>query len=334
MATPSPRKRSAPKPKLKSSKPKPKSKQDRAPAARDRRPSDRRAAGRGPAERDRRFDNRDRREAPPSRPETDSEEDTDSIYGKHAVLSALQGRRQLNRIWVTARVRYNPTFHAAIDAAKSKGCVVDEVEIQRLNQLFPGVSHQGIAAQVAPYDYLELDDLIDRAFASSPQPIVLVADSITDPHNLGAMIRTGEALGAHGLVIPQRRAVGITSSVMKVAAGALEHFAIARVVNLSRALETLKEREFWIYGTVGSAPRSLHDARFDRPVALAIGAEDKGLGMLAQKHCDELVSIPLVGKTESLNASVAAAIALYEVCRQRYVPPVRLDRPRSVETET
>ncbi|WP_040656532.1 23S rRNA (guanosine(2251)-2'-O)-methyltransferase RlmB [Rubidibacter lacunae] len=258
-----------------------------------------------------------------------TETESDTIYGRHAVLSALHAGRQLNRIWVTARLRHSSNFHAALETAKSRGCTVDEVNLQRLDQLTEGGNHQGVVAQVAPYAYVELSELIARAKANSSRPILIVADGITDPHNLGAIARTGEALGAQGMAIPMRRAVGITSTVMKVAAGALEYFPVARVVNLSRALEELKAAEFWVYGTVATGGQALHSIDFDRPVVLVVGSEDKGLSLLARRHCDGLLSIPTVGKTESLNASVATAIALYEVCRQHYAPPILLDVPRT-----
>ena len=172
-------------------------------------------------------------------------------------------------------------------------------------------------AQVAPYHYQDFDQLIFQAKAQSADPVLVIIDSITDPHNLGAIIRTAEAFGAQGLILPQRRTVGVTSTVMKVAAGALEHFAIARVVNLSRALENLKQAGFWIYGTAANQGQSLEQTNLSGPVGLVIGSEGEGLSLLTQRHCDHLLSIPLAGKTPSLNASVAAAISLYEIFRQR-----------------
>jgi 23S rRNA (guanosine2251-2'-O)-methyltransferase len=181
-------------------------------------------------------------------------------------------------------------------------------------------------AQVTPYDYVELNDLIAQAQAAAEQPVLVVADGITDPHNLGAVIRTAEAMGAQGLVIPQRRAVGITATVAKVAAGALENFPVARVINLPRAVETLKAAGFWIYGLSSEANQPIHSVTFSGAIALVIGAEGEGLSLLIQKSCDGLVSIPLAGKTPSLNASVSAGMALYEVYRQRRFDPLKLER--------
>ena len=246
-----------------------------------------------------------------------SDNETDLIYGRHSVLAALAGQRHLNRIWITERLRYDPRFHGLLVQAKAEGAVIDEVEPRRLDQITQGAIHQGIAAQVAPHPYLDLGELIAQAQAASDQPVLVVADGITDPHNLGAIIRTAEAMGAQGLVIPQRRAVGVTSVVAKVAAGALETFPVARVVNLTRALEELKSAGFWIYGTASEASESVDSVTFSGAIALVIGAEGDGLGLLTQKSCDVLVSIPLQGSVPSLNASVAAGMVLYEVCRQR-----------------
>ena len=253
------------------------------------------------------------------------EEDTDLIYGRHTVLAALQGDRSLNRVWITSRLRYDPRFHTLLTEAKSNGTVIDEVEPNRLDQITHRGNHQGVAAQVAPYEYVEIGELIERAKSTSEHPVIVVADSITDPHNLGAIIRTAEALGAQGLVIPQRRAVGVTSTVVKVAAGAIENFSVARVVNLTRALEELKEAGFWIYGTAAESSQPIHTVDFAKAAVLVIGAEGEGLSVTMQKSCDVLVSIPLQGNTPSLNASVAAGMALYEIYRQRWASTIHLD---------
>lgn len=255
---------------------------------------------------------------PNSNPPEEQEDSTDLIYGCHPVLAALENERQLNRIWITPKLRYDSRFHYPLIHAKANGTVIDEVDPRRLSHITNGANHQGIAAQTAPYAYHELSDLIAKAKATTDQPVIVVVDSITDPHNLGAIIRTAEAIGAQGLVIPQRRAAGITSTVMKVAAGALENFAVSRVVNLSRALEELKDEGFWIFGTTSEGGKPLHSISFSGPVVLVVGSEGDGMSLLTQRGCDELVSIPLAGKTPSLNASVASAMTLYEVYRQRW----------------
>ena len=269
-----------------------------------------------------------------TREEPESEEDNDLIYGRHPVIAAMKSDRQLNRIWITAKLHYDPRFHSLLVEAKANGAIIDEVENLRLNQLTQGANHQGVVAQVAPYTYKELEDLIQQAKAQRTDPVIVVLDSITDPHNLGAIIRTAEAFGAQGLIIPQRRAVGITSAVMKVAAGALEHFSVARVVNLSRCLETLKKEGFWIYGTAAGQGKSIHELDLRGPVCLVIGSEGDGLSLLTQRHCDQLMEIPLAGKTPSLNASVAAGITLYEVYRQRGSQKLDMTTAISVSSKT
>jgi 23S rRNA (guanosine2251-2'-O)-methyltransferase len=254
---------------------------------------------------------------PPGVAVSDEMENPDLIYGRHSVLAALEGDRTLNRVWVTPRLRYDPRFHTLLTQAKANGTVIDEVEPQRLDQITHRANHQGIAAQVAPHEYMELGGLIEQAKAATDQPVLVVAEGITDPHNLGAMIRTAEAMGTQGLIIPQRRAVGITSTVLKVAAGAIESLPVARVVNLSRALEELKAAGFWIYGTAAEATEPMPTIKFAAATVLVVGSEGEGLSLLTQRACDQLVSIPLAGKTSSLNASVATGMALYEIYRQR-----------------
>ena len=183
----------------------------------------------------------------PSATNADAEnEDIDLIYGRQTVIAALENKRPLNRLWIVPHLRYDSRFHTLLSQAKANGTVIDEVEPKRLDQITQRANHQGVAAQVAPYEYKELENLISQAKAASENPVIVVLDSITDPHNLGAIVRTAEALGSQGMVIPQRRAVGITSTVMKVASGALENFPVARVVNLRQALEELKAAGFWI----------------------------------------------------------------------------------------
>ncbi len=247
---------------------------------------------------------------------SEQKEEIDLTYGRHAVLAALKSDRQINRIWLTDKLLAHGQFYPLVKEAKANGTIIDEVDSRRLSQLTQGGNHQGIAAQVAPYSYWDLSTLIDHA-KKTPDPVIVIADGIEDPHNLGAIIRTAEALGVQGIIIPQRRAAGVTSTVMKVAAGALENMAIARVVNLNQAILKLKDAGFWIYGTTADTDTMLHQINFSGSVGLVIGSEGEGLSQSTEKNCDQLVAIPLVGKTPSLNASVAAAIALYEVFRQR-----------------
>lgn len=261
---------------------------------------------------------------PSDSPHLQTQESPDLIYGRHSVLAALENQRPLNRVWIVSKLRYDPRFHTLLLQAKANGTVIDEVGFERLNQLSHAANHQGIIAQVTPYEYVELADLVEKAQASCQHPVLIAADGITDPHNLGAIIRTAEAIGAQGLIIPQRRAVGVTSTVAKVAAGALESFSVSRVVNLANALEDLKQMGFWIYGTAANSEQPLHKTTFDTASVIVIGGEGDGLGVLTQKCCDVLISIPIAGRTPSFNASVATGMVLYEIFRQRWGSTIRL----------
>lgn len=269
---------------------------------------------------------RDRPEAPAEEVDNHAEQESpDMIFGRHAIQAALEGERSLNRLWVNDRYRYDGRFLPLINEAKANGVVVDEVDQRRLNQLAQGQNHQGIIAQASPYAYWELEDLITHAKQANARPVLVAADSITDPHNLGAIIRSAEALGAQGLIIPQRRAAGVTSTVAKVATGAIEHLPIARVVNLRQALDTLKAENFWIYGLAAEASHPIHTVEFSGATVLVVGAEGNGLSLLVQQSCDQLVAIPLAGKTDSLNASVATGMALYEIYRQQWIGRLNLN---------
>ena len=235
----------------------------------------------------------------------------DWIWGKHSVFEALTNERAINRIWCTSEIFSSEKFYILLKGLKSKGVLIDEVSWNRLSQLTFGASHQGIALQLAYSKTISLEKLIDISKRNSVNPIILALDGITDPHNVGAIIRSAEAFDCNGIIIPQRRSAGLTGTVAKVAAGALEHFQVSRVVNLNRALEELKENGFLIVGLSGEG--QLPISKFDEklPMVVIVGAEDKGISLLTQKKCDFLLRIPLKGKTKSLNASVAAAISLF-----------------------
>jgi 23S rRNA (guanosine2251-2'-O)-methyltransferase len=282
----------------------------------------------------REYDSRDRQYSPNTTADFDSSTSEglspDLIYGRHAVEAAIEANRALNRLWINEKLRYDARFRPLVITAKENGAVIDEVDGLRLSQMTQGANHQGIVAQVAAYDYVDLESLVAQAKAAHRRPVIIAADGITDPHNLGAIIRSAEAIGAQGIVIPQRRAVGLTSTVAKVAAGALENIPICRVVNLGRALEFLKSESFWIYGLAAEAAQPIHTTDFSSPVVLVVGAEGSGLSLSVQSLCDMLVSIELAGKTPSLNASVATGMALYEIYRQTWtskLPPLELHSP-------
>ena len=234
----------------------------------------------------------------------------DWIWGKHSVLAALKNERPINRIWCTSEIFSSEKFFLLLKDLKSKGVLIEEVSWSRLNQLTHGAAHQGIALQIASSQTLSLNNLIDLSKSKSNNPIFVALDGITDPHNLGAIIRSAEAFDCKGIIIPQRRSAGLTGTVSKVAAGALEHIPVSRVVNLNRAIDELKKKGFLILGLSenGQVPISEFDQK--APFVVIVGAENKGISLLAQKKCDYLLKIPLKGKTSSLNASVAAAISL------------------------
>ena len=240
----------------------------------------------------------------------------DWIWGKHSVFEALKNERAINRIWCTSEIYSSEKFYILLKDLKSKGVLIEEVSWNRLSQLTFGASHQGLALQLACSKTVSLEKLIDISKKNSLNPIILALDGITDPHNVGAIIRSAEAFDCKGIIIPQRRSAGLTGTVAKVAAGALEHLPVSRVVNLNRALEELKRNGFLVIGLSGDGPLSISKYDEKTPTVVIVGSEDKGISLLTQKKCDFLLKIPLKGKTSSLNASVAAAISLFHLTRK------------------
>ena len=237
----------------------------------------------------------------------------DWIWGKHSVFEALISERPINRIWCTAEIFSSEKYYLLLKDLKSKGVLIEEVSWNRLSQLTFGASHQGVVLQLASSKTISLEKLIDFSKNSSSYPIILALDGITDPHNVGAIIRSAEAFDCKGLIIPQRRSAGLTGTVAKVAAGALEHLQVTRVVNLNRALEELKKNGFLVVGLYGDGQISISNFQEKAPLVVVVGSEDKGISLLTQKKCDFILSISLKGKTSSLNASVAAAISLFQL---------------------
>ena len=237
----------------------------------------------------------------------------DWIWGKHSVYEALISERAINRIWCTSEIFSSDKFYILLKEFKSKGVLIEEVSWSRLSQMTNGASHQGIALQLACSKTISLEQLIDFSKLNCANPIILALDGITDPHNVGAIIRSAEAFDCKGIIIPQRRSAGLTGTVAKVAAGALEHLNVSRVVNLNRALEELKKNGFLVVGLSGDGQLSLSNFQEKAPLVVIVGSEDKGISLLTQKKCDFLLRIPLKGKTSSLNASVAAAISLFHL---------------------
>ena len=251
----------------------------------------------------------------------------DLLWGRHATQAALEAGRPIHRIWCTSDMRSAPRFLGLLRDAKASGVLVEEVTWARLGQLTGGAVHQGIALQTAAAETLDLPTLIEGCSSLEEPPLLLALDGLTDPHNLGAIVRSAEALGAHGVVLPQRRSAGLTGSVAKVAAGALEHLPVARVVNLNRSLESLKDAGYRVVGLAEEGDLTLAEADLEGPLVIVIGSEGDGLSLLTRRHCDQLIRIPLRGVTPSLNASVATAMCLYEIARRGWMKDLRGQAP-------
>ena len=263
----------------------------------------------------------------------------DLIWGRHSTEAALMGGRAIHRIWCTSELRSTPKFFQLLKDSKASGVLVEEVSWSRLGQLTNGAVHQGIVLQIAASKTHDLKNLIEACKAFGDSSLLLALDGLTDPQNLGAIIRSAEALGAQGIILPQRRSAGLTGSVAKVAAGALEHLPVARVVNLNRSLEKLKDEGYTVVGLAEEGPSTLSELKFQGALVVVVGSEDKGISLITRRLCDHLVRIPLKGVTTSLNASVATSIFLYEVARSRWMrsitgqdPSPRLLKPQ-ISTE-
>lgn len=239
------------------------------------------------------------------------------VAGKHSVTEALKSGRTINKIWIAENAQKHLTL-PIIAEAKKLGIVIQHVDKRKLDQMVPGVQHQGVVAQAAPYAYVEVEDLLKVAEEKGDPPFLLLLDEIEDPHNLGSILRTADCTGAHGVILPKRRSAQVTATVSKTSAGAVEYVPVARVTNLGQTIDQLKEMGVWVVGTVVDAVQELYDTEvFDGPVAIVIGNESKGMGRLIREKCDVLVKLPMAGKINSLNASVAAGVVMYEVLRRR-----------------
>jgi len=238
------------------------------------------------------------------------------IAGKHPVLEALRAGREINKLLIAEGAQKSLT-QPIIAEARNRGVVVQFVDKRKLDAAVPGVPHQGVAAQAAAYRYYEVDELLQRAADSGEEPFLLLLDEIEDPHNLGSILRTAECTGVHGVIIPKRRSAALTATVSKTSAGAVEYVPVARVTNLAQTIDKLKERGVWIAGTDVEQAGDVYRANFNLPLAVVIGNEGKGMGRLIREKCDFLVRLPMRGRLNSLNASVAAGVLMYEVVRQR-----------------
>lgn len=238
------------------------------------------------------------------------------IEGRNPVLEVIESGRAINKLMI-ANGNKEGSIKKIIAKAKEKGIVISYVDRQKINGLSESDNHQGVLAFVAAYDYVELDDMLNNIEASGETPFIIVLDEINDPHNLGSIMRTADAVGAHGIIIPKRRAVGLTPVVAKTSAGAIEYVPVCRVTNLSRAIEALKERNIWVAGADMIGEQTHFQANFTGGIALVMGNEGAGISRLVKEKCDFLVNIPMIGKVSSLNASVAASVIMYEIFKQR-----------------
>ena len=240
----------------------------------------------------------------------------DVIEGRNAVIEALRAGRAIDKIYI-AKGDVDKTLGHIASKGREKGIVVVECDRRKLDFMSQTHAHQGVIALAAVREYCSIDDIFALADERGEKPFIIVCDEISDGHNLGAIIRSAECAGAHGIIIPKRRSAGLTAIVDKASAGAAEHMLIARVANLPAAIKELKSRGLWVYGTAADGQNDLWHTDFSGAVALVIGSEGDGMGRLVKENCDFVVSLPMKGQVSSLNASNAAAITMYEILRQR-----------------
>ena len=238
------------------------------------------------------------------------------IEGRNAVMEALRAGRAIDKLYIN-KGEVDKTLGHIASTARDKGIVVVECDRRKLDFMSQTHAHQGVVAVCAVREYCTVEDIFAIAEQRGEPPFIIVCDEISDGHNLGAIIRSAECAGAHGVIIPKRRSAGLTAVVDKASAGAAEHMAIARVPNLPAAIQALKDRGLWIYGTAADGQNDLWHTDFSGALALVIGSEGDGMGRLVRESCDFIVSLPMKGQLSSLNASAAAAITMYEVLRQR-----------------
>lgn len=238
------------------------------------------------------------------------------VEGRNAVIELLKSERTVNKIMV-ARGERQGSINEILKLAKQNKIVVTEVDKNKLDTLSETKHHQGVIAFVAPIEYKDVNYILNIAKEREEEPFILIADEIEDPHNLGALIRSAEVAGCHGVIIPKRRAVAVTEVVSKVSVGATEYMPIARVNNINETIRELKEKGVWIVGTDGSANTIYYEQDLTGPIAIIVGSEGRGMNKLTMKSCDFLVKIPMMGKITSLNASVSGGIVLFETLKQR-----------------
>lgn len=255
-------------------------------------------------------------EAEPKRREEPRELPDDVLVGRNAVTEALKSGRGINKLWIASGDREGSVAEIAA-LAKERGIVVQYVERAKIESFAGGHRHQGVLAYVAPVPYAELDDILKAAEAKGEAPFLVLLDELEDPHNLGALLRTADATGVHGILIPKRRSVSLNATVAKTSAGAVEYVPVARIGNIAQTLKKLKEKGFWVAGADMDGEKAYYEADLTGPLVLVVGSEGRGMSRLTKEACDFIVSMPMVGRINSLNASVAGSILMYESMRQR-----------------
>ncbi len=238
------------------------------------------------------------------------------IEGRNPVIEALRSEAQIDTILINKDAAQG-SLNKIFELAKEKNILIKNVDKALLDRISESKNHQGVIAEAMEYEYKDLDDIFSHAKEKGEKPFIVILDEVTDVHNLGSIIRSAECLGAHGVIIPKRRSAQVNGVVAKSSAGAIEYLPICRVTNIVDTVETLKERGLWIYGADMSGDKYVYEEKFDSPVGLVIGSEGKGIGRLIKEKCDVLVKIPMKGHINSLNASNAAAIMIYEIMKQR-----------------
>ena len=257
-----------------------------------------------------------KRNRPGRKPEPVRELAEDMIEGRNALTEALKSGRTIDKVFI-AEGDTDRALARLAAMAKEAGAVVVATDRRKLDLMSPTGAHQGIMAQVAAHDYVTVEQILQRAADKGEAPLLVLCDELSDPHNLGAILRTAECAGAHGVIIPKRRSVGLTAVVSKTSAGAVEYMPVARVSNMSAVIRDLKKQGIWVFGTAAEATTDIYHADLKGAAAIVIGNEGQGMSRLVAESCDVLVSIPMKGNISSLNASAAAAILLYEAVRQR-----------------
>lgn len=244
------------------------------------------------------------------------EEYNDKIEGRNSVIELLKAGKDINKLYIQKGERKGSILEI-IKLAKQNKIIMSEIEKTKLDQMSETKNHQGVIAIVPPYEYADVDDILDAAKKKNEDPFIIILDEIEDPHNLGSIIRTAECAGAHGIIIPKRRSALVNSTVVKTSAGATSYMKVARVNNLNETIEYLKEHNVWVYGTDMLGSSYYDEQDYKGGVAIVVGSEGEGMVRLIKEKCDFLIKIPMKGKINSLNASVSAAIVMYEVMKQR-----------------